>query len=95
MTTALLKNKFQSLLTKKSQIEEQSNRLSVERKIGLMAKLFGCRHGELGRPFAKGDAAYRTCLKCGARKRFNPQTLETFGKFYYPSVIDNSFTDKS
>lgn len=53
-------------------------------KVGLIAKLFGCGHRDLSRPFGQGKATYRTCLQCGARKQFNTETLETYGGFYYP-----------
>ena len=56
-------------------------------KIGLLGKFFGCEHGDLSRPFSQSQVAYRSCLKCGARKQFNTETLETFGTFYYPPVI--------
>ncbi len=55
-------------------------------KISLLSKIFGCGHGDLSRPFSHGNVGYRSCLKCGAVKRFNPETLKTFGEFYYPSV---------
>lgn len=55
-------------------------------KVGLIGKLFGCGHGDLSRPFSQGKIGYRSCLKCGAVKQFNLETLETFGGFYYPSV---------
>lgn len=57
------------------------------KKVGLLGKLFGCGHGELSRPFSNGKIGYRCCVKCGAVKQFNPETLETFGGFYYPSLI--------
>lgn len=53
-------------------------------KISLLGKLFGCGHGDLSRPFSNGKIGYRSCLKCGAIKQFNPETLRTFGGFYYP-----------
>ena len=56
-------------------------------KIGFLGKFFGCEHGNLSRPFSQKQVAYRSCLKCGARKQFNTETLETFGTFYYPPVI--------
>lgn len=58
------------------------------KKVGLIGKLFGCAHGELSRPFSHGKIGYRSCLKCGAVKQFNPDTLQTFGGFYYSSVIN-------
>ena len=54
------------------------------KKLGLLAKLFGCPHRHLTRPFSHGGVGYRACLSCGARRKFNPETLETSGSFYYP-----------
>jgi len=56
-------------------------------KIGLLGKLFGCWHKQLSRPFTIGNDSYRTCLHCGARKQFDPQTLKTFGSFHYPPAV--------
>ncbi len=61
-------------------------------KIGLAVALFGCWHGKLSRPFIENRVSYRTCLKCGARKRFDSNTFSTFGAFYYPPTVQN-FTD--
>ncbi len=87
MTTNILRNKFQTLIPKKGEQTKNSNTFAFGRKVTLMAKLFGCRHGNLGRPFAAGEIAYRSCLKCGARRQFNPDTLETYGNFYFPPVM--------
>jgi hypothetical protein len=57
------------------------------KKSGVIAKLFGCWHDNLSRPFKQNKTAYRSCLECGARRQFNPDTLETHGKFYFPPVI--------
>jgi hypothetical protein len=56
-------------------------------KVGLFGKLFGCWHDNLSRPFVQNNTAYRTCLSCGARRQFNPDTLQTYGAFYYPPVV--------
>lgn len=56
-------------------------------KVGLLAALFGCWHEDLSRPFVQGKTSYRACLKCGARKQFNPGTLKTHGNFYYPPLV--------
>ena len=55
-------------------------------KFGLTAALFGCWHENVSRPFGEGEKLYRSCLQCGARTPFNPETLETDGTFYYPPV---------
>ncbi|REJ76014.1 MAG: hypothetical protein DWQ47_10345 [Acidobacteria bacterium] len=57
------------------------------KKIGVIVRLFGCRHGNLSRPFSKGRLSYRSCLSCGARKKFDTETLVTHGGFYYPPEI--------
>lgn len=87
MTTTLLRNKFQALIPKKGEQTKNSNTFAFGRKISFMAKLFGCWHGNIGRPITIGETAYRSCLNCGARRQFNPDTMETHGNFYYPSII--------
>lgn len=59
-------------------------------KIGLIGKIFGCWHKKLSRPFTNKKASYRACLDCGARKRFSPETLKTFGPFHYPPAIEEN-----
>ncbi len=56
-------------------------------KIGIMGKIFGCWHKELSRPFTSQNSSYRACLHCGAKKRFDTETLKTVGPFYYPPII--------
>lgn len=58
-------------------------------KIGLIGKLFGCRHKRLTRPFSDKKSSYRACLECGARKQFDPETLKSSGSFYYPPAISS------
>jgi len=65
---------------------EVDNRVFGE-KVGLLGKIFGCWHGEMSRPFSHEKVAYRSCMKCGARKQFDSDTLETHGAFYFPPVI--------
>jgi hypothetical protein len=59
-------------------------------KIGLLGALFGCWHKSLSRPFTIGNDSYCSCLDCGARKHFDPQTLRTFGSFHYPPAVSLS-----
>ncbi|HQU82832.1 MAG TPA: hypothetical protein PKY59_06895 [Pyrinomonadaceae bacterium] len=58
-------------------------------KIGLFGKIFGCWHKQLSRPFSDQNSAYRACLHCGARKRFDAENLKTVGPFYYPPAISS------
>lgn len=57
---------------------------SLTGRIGsLMARVFGCRHAELSRPFSREGRAYRSCLNCGAQRQFNLGNWEMQGEFYY------------
>ena len=49
----------------------------------LVARLFGCRHKEMSRPFSHQGQSYRTCVECGASRRFNLGRWETHGDFFY------------
>lgn len=40
----------------------------------IFRRLLGCRHSHLSRPFTVNDKPCRTCLKCGARLRFDGDT---------------------
>jgi hypothetical protein len=86
MANALLTNKFLTL-NKESKMANGIDSFVFGQKMGLITKLFGCWHNDISRPFVQGKTAYRSCLQCGARKQFNPETLETHGSFYFPPVV--------
>jgi hypothetical protein len=50
---------------------------------GWLSSLFGCWHRELSRPFTSQGQTYRTCVYCGARRKFNINRWEMQGDFYY------------
>ena len=47
-------------------------------------RIFGCWHRNMSRPFSRGNEIYRTCVGCGARRRFDTEQWEMVGPFYYP-----------
>jgi len=47
------------------------------------ARVFGCWHKEMSRPFTDQGQTYRTCLECGAQRQFNLRRWEMQGDFYY------------
>jgi hypothetical protein len=62
----------------------QSNSSSVPEKVNSwIARLFGCWHREMSRPFSNNGQAYRVCLHCGAQRKFNLSNWTTQGAFYY------------
>jgi hypothetical protein len=70
----------------------QMNTSSVIGKIGeLMARVFGCRHTELSRPFSHQGQAYRVCVNCGAQRTFNLGNWELQGDFYYQRASTSQF----
>ena len=87
MATAFLPNKLFKLSKRKNKTACEIDQYVFGKKMGIFSTLFGCWHNNIGRPFAQGKTNYRTCLQCGARKQFNPETLETHGKFYFPPVV--------
>ncbi len=82
MATASFRNRFKFNGEETTVVDHSKN----GKKVGFIAKIFGCGHQDLSRPFSRGRLGYRTCLHCGAQKQFDPETLKTFGDFYYPSV---------
>lgn len=80
---------MQAVLDQKYIAAELINRTSEAfgSKIGIVAKIFGCWHRHLSRPFTDKNKSYRACLHCGARKSFDAETLKTSGPFYYPPAI--------
>ncbi len=63
---------------------ERDSHKTTDTKVGFLTRIFGCGHQNLSRPFSKGNLGYRTCMGCGARRKFDPETLKTSGNFYYP-----------
>ncbi|HEV7860806.1 MAG TPA: hypothetical protein VGO91_19455 [Pyrinomonadaceae bacterium] len=48
-----------------------------------LKSVFGCWHTEMGRPQTQGEETYRACLGCGARRRFDPESWQMSGEFYF------------
>jgi hypothetical protein len=86
MAASAIQNRFQV----NGEGKDVDNRL-FGKKVGILVKIFGCGHPDLSRPFSQGRLGYRTCLCCGARKPFDPETLKTFGDFYYPPISKAEF----
>jgi len=58
----------------------------------LVTRLLGCWHREMSRPFSHKGQAYRTCLNCGASRKFNVGRWEMQGSYYYASPMIGSFS---
>lgn len=87
MAALSLQNKFSTIKNRKNKRKTEIDDFVFGQKIGVITKLFSCWHDDLSRPFVQGKTAYRSCLQCGARKQFDPETLETYGSFYFPPAV--------
>ena len=88
MANTIAINKLQGLINKKTRNDIEQ--VAFGQKVGLITTLFGCWHNNISRPFINGKIAYRSCLQCGARKRFNPETLQTEKNFYFPPAMKDA-----
>jgi len=62
----------------------QMNTSSSASRIGdWVARVFGCWHTEMSRPFSHQGRAYRVCLNCGAQRSFNLGNWRMDGNLYY------------
>lgn len=61
--------------------------LSFGEKIGIFGSLFGCRHKRLSRPVTRERETFRSCIECGARRKFDKERFQTMGPFYYPPTV--------
>ena len=84
MENILVIDKSHNLAGSREKLTPKVDKSVFGEKMGIIAKLFGCWHNNISRPFVQGNTAYRCCLECGARRQFNPETLETYGAFYFP-----------
>ncbi len=46
-------------------------------------RVFGCWHSHMGRPITGAGETYRTCLDCGARRLFDPESWMMHGPYYF------------
>jgi len=60
-----------------------STRSIIQRIVGWFTRMFGCWHMEMSRPFSHHGQAYRSCLNCGAQRKFNLSNWEMQGSYYY------------
>ena len=57
---------------------------AVARMDSAVTGVFGCWHRQLSLPFTRGTETYRTCVSCGARRRFDLDQWTMVGDFYRP-----------
>ena len=71
----------------------KSNRIDLAAVISTptrwLTRIFGCWHSRMNSPFTLNGETYRTCMRCGARRHFNPERSKMTGAYYYvlPSAL--------
>ncbi len=60
---------------------------SLGEKIGFLSNMFGCWHKRMSRPVTRNDVTFRSCINCGARRKFDMESFRTSGPFYYPPTV--------
>jgi hypothetical protein len=56
----------------------------ISRAKHVFRRVFGCWHRHMSRPFTRGGETYRTCVDCGARRRYDLEQWRMIGAFYRP-----------
>jgi hypothetical protein len=59
----------------------------IGEKIGFFGSLFGCWHKRMSRPVTRNRVTFRSCIDCGARRKFDVERFQTMGPFYYPPTV--------
>ena len=55
------------------------------KKVGLIARIFGCKHMRMSMPVTTKEITYRFCPTCGIRRRYDLETSRLQGSYYYPA----------
>lgn len=72
--------------------------LATDRLSGVnnvIRRVFGCWHRHMSLPFTRGNETYRTCIGCGARRRFDLERWTMVGGFYRPQDQSTSGFNRS
>jgi hypothetical protein len=56
---------------------------SMKKTASVFRRLVGCRHSLMSQPYTVNDQPYRTCLECGARRRFDRYTWAKLHPYYF------------
>ncbi len=84
----LVRSKFENVAKElNSNIQEEV----FGEKVGFMSRVFGCWHGRMSKPVTTREITYRFCPNCGIRRRFDLDTFQTHGSYYYPSNGNNLY----
>src|SRR5687767_5978500 len=57
--------------------------------VGWVTRLVGCSHTDMSSPISVQGQTYRTCLDCGAQRKFDLERWEMQGSFYYRRPAPN------
>ena len=78
---------MRSIIENDQSLAADNHSRAFGRRIGLIARIFGCWHKQISRPFQEGADSYVTCLGCGARRRYDAEEFMLVGAFHYPPKV--------
>jgi hypothetical protein len=74
--------------------EDRRRIADITRGLGSwLVGIFGCTHKQMSRPFSRQGENYRVCIGCGAHRRFDPQTWDSRGPFYYRAASTSELVE--
>lgn len=57
-------------------------------RVGLFARVFGCRHYRMSRPVTTDSITYQYCSECGIRRKYDAVTFKPAKELYYPASAE-------
>ena len=73
---------------KESRTVSEKTKLTDEvfgKRVGLLARMFGCYHRRMSRPVTTGNLTYQYCPACGIRRKYDAVTFTPERELYYPA----------
>ena len=82
MESIFARTKFEDVATEISKNAEEE---IFGEKVGIIARIFGCKHSRLSKPVTTKNITYRFCPNCGIRRRYDLESFKAVGSYYYPA----------
>ena len=54
-----------------------------EARLWTLIRVFRCRHARMGQPITLAGETYRACVACGARRLFDTEKWDCYGRYFY------------
>jgi hypothetical protein len=58
-------------------------------RVGIFARVFGCRHSRMSMPVTTANITYQYCASCGIRRKYDPLSFKPERTYYYPTNLQD------